>query len=196
MSQDIEGDFWKEVFMHAQHRNMSRIGATRITYDEAAHQIEDFAQRHPEIHPLVEDTGSYVTWETPITDTISLRLFIQSQVKGTLLQKNNGDWVKIADAKFLNNPFPEVEVILENRKNYQQEINRLTNNSIHENMQKKISGEFIKAYLMKLCSDKNTSWDLKPLDSDKFEVSIKTGNGEKKVIVTSENFVEILKQLF
>ena len=91
VQKDIESDFWKEIFRHLQHRNMSRIEAKRLPLSEAMNEIEDFKKRHPEIIFRVEDKNSYITWETEISETIKLRLFIQSQIKASLLQENGGE---------------------------------------------------------------------------------------------------------
>lgn len=193
---DVESDFWKEIFTHAQHRNMCRAGATRLTYADSAEQIKDFGERHPELNPVINDTGTYVTWEIPVTNTITLRLFIQSQVKGTLLQFNNGEQVKIADAKFINNPFPEIETILSNRDQYEKDLKREINEDLENNMLSKVSGEFIKAFLIKMCVGKDTTWSILPQKDGTFKVDLNFKDGQKSVVVDSLNFAQVLKKLF
>lgn len=193
---DVESDFWKEIFTHAQHRNMCRAGATRLTYADSAEQIKDFGERHPELNPVINDTGTYVTWEIPVTNTITLRLFIQSQVKGTLLQYNNGEQVKIADAKFINNPFPEIETILSNRDQYEKDLKREINEDLENNMLSKVSGEFIKAFLIKMCVGKDTTWSILPQKDGMFKVDLNFKDGQKSVVVDSLNFAQVLKKLF
>lgn len=193
---DVESDFWKEIFTHAQHRNMCRAGATRLTYADSAEQIKDFGERHPELNPVINDTGTYVTWEIPVTNTITLRLFIQSQVKGTLLQYNNGEQVKIADAKFINNPFPEIETILSNREQYEKDLKREINEDLENNMLSKVSGEFIKAFLIKMCVGKDTTWSIFPQKDGTFKVDLNFKDGQKSVVVDSLNFAQVLKKLF
>lgn len=193
---DVESDFWKEIFTHAQHRNMCRAGATRLTYADSAEQIKDFGERHPELNPVINDTGTYVTWEIPVTNTITLRLFIQSQVKGTLLQYNNGEQVKIADAKFINNPFPEIETILANREQYEKDLKREINEDLENNMLSKVSGEFIKAFLIKMCVGKDTTWSILPQKDGAFKVDLNFKDGQKSVVVDSLNFAQVLKKLF
>ncbi len=146
---DIESDFWKEIFRHLQHRNMSRIDAERLPLPDAASEIEKFGKKHPEMLFHFEDKGSYVTWETEVTETIKLRLFIQAQIKASLLQENNGEWIKIADAKFPNNPFPEVELLLLNREKYKSDLQKEKKSSQTGGIQQKIASELIKSVLMK-----------------------------------------------
>lgn len=146
---DIESDFWKEIFRHLQHRNMSRIDAERLPLPDAPSEIEKFGKKHPEMLFHFEDKGSYVTWETEVTETIKLRLFIQAQIKASLLQENNGEWIKIADAKFPNNPFPEVELLLLNREKYKSDLQKEKKSSQTGGIQQKIASELIKSMLMK-----------------------------------------------
>ncbi|MEE0885720.1 MAG: hypothetical protein UIB61_02330 [Treponema sp.] len=161
VQKDIESDFWKEIFRHLQHRNMSRIEAKRLPLSEAMNEIEDFKKRHPEIIFRVEDKNSYITWETEISETIKLRLFIQSQIKASLLQENGGEWIKIADAKFPNNPFPEVELLLSNREKYKKDLQNEKKTSQISEVQTKITIELIKAVLMKKFKKENSSVKVK-----------------------------------
>ena len=161
VQKDIESDFWKEIFRHLQHRNMSRIEAKRLPLSEAMNENEDFKKRHPEIIFRVEDKNSYITWETEISETIKLRLFIQSQIKASLLQENGGEWIKIADAKFPNNPFPEVELLLSNREKYKKDLQNEKKTSQISEVQTKITIELIKAVLMKKFKKENSSVKVK-----------------------------------
>lgn len=161
VQKDIESDFWKEIFRHLQHRNMSRIEAKRLPLSEAMNEIEDFKKRHTEIIFRVEDKNSYITWETEISETIKLRLFIQSQIKASLLQENGGEWIKIADAKFPNNPFPEVELLLSNREKYKKDLQNEKKTSQISEVQTKITIELIKAVLMKKFKKENSSVKVK-----------------------------------
>lgn len=165
VQKDIESDFWKEIFRHLQHRNMSRIEAKRLPLSDAMNEIENFKNQHPEIIFHVEDKNSYITWKTDVTDTIKLRLFIQSQIKASLLQENNGEWIKIADAKFPNNPFPEVELLLLNREKYKRDLQNEKKTSQISEVQTKITIELIKAVLMKKFNKENSSVKVKLIES-------------------------------
>ena len=192
---DIESDYWKDIFTHAQHRNMCRIGAERLSYQDAPAVIEEFNKKHPEINAIVNDTGSYITWETSVTKTISLRLFIQSQVKGTLLQYNKGEQVKIADAKFINNPFPEVEAILANREKYEQDLKETITENLHNDMKVKVGGEFIKAYLIKKCSSLGLLWTVIPQTDKTFKIEIQSKDSKRETVVDFYNFREKILEL-
>ena len=161
VQKDIESDFWKEIFRHLQHRNMSRIEAKRLPLSDAMNEIENFKNQHPEIISHVEDKNSYITWETDVTETVKLRLFIQNQIKASLLQENNGEWIKIADAKFPNNPFPEVELLLLNREKYKKDLQNEKKSSQISSVQTKIATELIKAMLMKKFNKENSSVKVK-----------------------------------
>lgn len=161
VQKDIESDFWKEIFRHLQHRNMSRVEAKRLTLSEAPAEIENFRKAHPDIIFHVENKDSYITWETEVTETIKLRLFIQSQIKASLLQENSGEWIKIADAKFPNNPFPEVELLLLNREKYKNDLQNEKKSSQISSVQTKIAVELIKAVLMKKFNKENSSVKVK-----------------------------------
>ena len=112
MYDDTEADFWKEHFSRLLHKNMMSTDAQRITFDNCAGIIDGFKNRHPELKPDVNFYPTYATFEIFITDTVKLRIFIQNQVKCTLLQFDEGDYVKIVDAKFPYNPFMEIEEFL------------------------------------------------------------------------------------
>lgn len=161
VQKDIESDFWKEIFRHLQHRNMSRIEAKRLPLSDAMNEIENFKNQHQEIISHVEDKNSYITWETDVTETVKLRLFIQNQIKASLLQENNGEWIKIADAKFPNNPFPEVELLLLNREKYKKDLQNEKKSSQISSVQTKIATELIKAMLMKKFNKENSSVKVK-----------------------------------
>lgn len=195
MKQDIESDFWKEIFRHLQHRNMSRIGAERLTVCDALKEIEEFKVKHPKILFSTENSGSYVTFETEIAENIKLRLFIQSQIKASLLQNNGTEWIKIADAKFPNNPFPEVELLLENRKKYESELKKQKHENFANDVKTKISVELIKAMLMKKYSSAYEDVSV-VLTEKSFDVKICKKDEKLEFSLSKENFTdEILKSV-
>lgn len=194
VQKDIESDFWKEIFRHLQHRNMSRIGAERLSLAEAPSEIEKFGKNHPEIIFRTEDKGSYITWETEVTETVKLRLFIQAQIKASLLQENSGEWIKIADAKFPNNPFPEVELLLSSREKYKAELQNEKKSSQVSGIQQKIAMELIKAVLMKKIRMENSF--VKVENSEKgFAAEIVSPEGRQKFSFSMENLPEEISAL-
>lgn len=194
VQKDIESDFWKEIFRHLQHRNMSRIGAERLSLADAPSEIENFGKNHPEIIFRSEDKGSYITWETEVTETVKLRLFIQAQIKASLLQENSGEWIKIADAKFPNNPFPEVELLLSSREKYKAELQNEKKSSQVSGIQQKIAMELIKAVLMKKFRMENSF--VKVENSEKgFAAEIVSPEGSQKFSFSMENLPEEISAL-
>lgn len=194
VQKDIESDFWKEIFRHLQHRNMSRIEAKRLPLSDAMNEIENFKNHHPEIISHVEDKNSYITWETDVTETVKLRLFIQNQIKASLLQENNGEWIKIADAKFPNNPFPEVELLLLNREKYKKDLQNEKKSSQISSVQTKIATELIKAMLMKKFNKENSSVKVK-LDENVFTAEILSPEKNQVFSFSKEKLAEELSLL-
>ena len=210
MYEDVEADYWKDIFVHLQHKNMMRMGAgqesnnadfqrydDKLTVANAQNQFDLFHKRNPKISVAIEGSSSYFTWEVFVTSTIKVRLFIQNQIKCSLMQNINGDFTKIADAKFPNNPFPELEEFLSNCDDYKTELGTLKEKTIRNAKQQKIAGEFIKAYVGKKLGD--NVWYLEPAKSNEdgdFILTIDCGNGDKKEIsLTIENFVREIEQL-
>ena len=161
MYYDIESEFWKEHFVHLLHKNMVRTNAEKIEFKNIKFQFDDFERKYPELKPQVDFAENYCTWEIFVTPQIKLRLFIHNSVKGSLLEFSDGEYVKIADAKFPYNPFPEIEEFLLHVKEYEQEFDSLLKKSVYDKRQVRIAKEFIKAYLcVKLKKTLNAVWSL------------------------------------
>lgn len=193
MTNDIESDFWKEIFRHLQHRNMSRVGGTRLTLTDAPSEIEKFIAAHTDVHFTVDNSGSYITFEAPVTETINVRLFIQNQIKASLMQRNGGDWVKIADAKFFNNPFPEVELLLQNREQYKKDLAAQKVETVQNNVKTKITTELIKAMMMK-------KWGIEEgvqvqLQDSNFFVSADVKGQKKEALLSQQSFFDEIKSI-
>lgn len=195
MYDDVEADFWKEIFVHMQHKNMVRVGAERLSLSDCEQAFSRFNIAHPDIQAEITDSSSYKTWEIFISDTIKLRLFIQTQIKGTLLQRNGGDLVKIADAKFPNNPFPEIEEFLSKRNDYLKELHYKLENSVRMEKVQKLTGEFIKANLKKhFAEKKDTIWTLEPEGQD-FKLTLQTGKESKTISLSCNDYRNQIKEL-
>ena len=206
MYDDVESDYWKEIFVHLQHKNMMRMGTSsedasslsfsdKLTVANATQQFDVFKKRNPDISPSVEGSSSYFTWETFVTNNVKVRLFIQNQIKCSLMQNISGDFTKIADAKFPNNPFPELEEFLSKREDYKKELSSLKTKTIRNEKQKKIAYQFIKANLNKKYNKSDTIWTLDEKDDD-FLLTIDLGNGNKKEVKLSlDNFMDEIKNL-
>lgn len=198
---DIESDFWKEIFRHLQHRNMSRIDAKRLSVAEAPKEIEEFKKKHKDVFVQSEKACNFVTFETEIAENIKLRLFIQNQIKASLLQNIKGEWIKIADAKFPNNPFSEVELLLENRQKYQNELKKQKHESLKNDIKSRVTIELIKSMLMKKYSVENEFISVfqESEESEKFLVKLSNikNSEEKQFELSKDNFInEILTKQF
>lgn len=180
MYNDVEADFWKELFVHVQHKNMVRIGAEKLTFSQCKPVIDDFSARHPEYKIDTDYSSSYCTWEVFVTKTIKLRLFIQASIKATLLQFDGGDYVKIADAKFAYNPFLEIEEFLSHSKEYEGELSSIKTKQLHTKAQLKTAREFIKARCHLDYDPKNIVWNLSE-DGDGFKLSLIDGKEKKEI---------------
>lgn len=190
---DIESDFWKEIFRHLQHRNMSRVGGNRLSLQDAPAEIEKFTAQYKDVNFIVDNSGSYITFEAPITDTINVRLFIQNQIKASLMQKNGSDWIKIADAKFFNNPFPEVELLLQNREQYKKDLAAQKKETVQNDVKLRITSELIKAMMMKKWG---ATEGLNVVMQDNNFTVTATVNGQKKeVLLSQQNFFNELTVL-
>lgn len=195
MYDDVEADYWKSIFVHLQHKNMIRINAETLGMHESLSEIEKFNVRHPEIKSEVKNAATYVTWEIFITPTIKLRLFIQNGIKASLMQVSGGDLVKIADAKFHNNPFPEIEEFLERRSTYETELQQAVEQDIKFKKQQKLTGELIKAILKKQFNDSKTIWNIE-YTKDGFSINLQNENKERTFSIPLQNYrEELLKKL-
>ncbi len=143
---DNEADFWKELFVHLQHKNMVRTNAGPLRLEECKVAFEEFAGSHPSATITTEYSGSYCTFEVALTVNIKLRLYIQSAIKGSLMQKNGSDYVKLCDAKFPYNPLPEIDEFLTRLPEYLKELEQSLENKSRTYRRQKLALEFIKAY--------------------------------------------------
>lgn len=195
MYDDVESNFWKEHFSHLQHKNMVRTNAERLSFDSVVSEIEKFNGENPELNGLMENSGSYITWEAFVTDKIKLRLFFQGQIKGSLMEKQGSDFVKIADAKFPYNPFSEVKEFFQNKDMYLKELAKEKKDNLESNMKNKIAGEFIRAYLQKKITDKKIIWDV-TLQEDGFLLKVNNSGNEKQYLLNHLSFKNQIDQIF
>lgn len=194
MYDDVESDFWKEIFVHMQHKNMVRTDTTRLSLSEAPAQFERFSFAHPDIQAEITNAATYTTWEIFVTPTVKLRLYIQSQIKASLLQVQGGDLVKIADAKFFNNPFPEINEFLSHRNEYQKELYRLNEEHQHKQRQLQLATQFIKAYMMEKFCDKDSLWHLETVKNE-IDLVVEKNNEEKRIELDVADWKEKLDSI-
>lgn len=143
---DTEADFWKEHFVHLQHKNMVRTNALPLHMADCKAEFEAFTASHPDAKISCEYFPSYCTFEVTLTTTIKLRLFIQNNIKASLMQKCGPEYIKICDAKFPYNPLPEISEFLAGLPNYLAELSQSLEKKSRSNRRQKLAQEFIKAY--------------------------------------------------
>ena len=136
---DTEADFWKEHFVHLQHKNMVRTNALPLHMADCKAEFDAFTASHPDAKISCEYFPSYCTFEVTLTTTIKLRLFIQNNIKASLMQKCGPEYIKICDAKFPYNPLPEISEFLA-------ELSQSLEKKSRSNRRQKLALEFIKAY--------------------------------------------------
>ena len=146
---DNEADFWKEHFVHLQHKNMVRTNAQPLHMADCKAEFDAFIASHPDAKIFCEYFPSYCTFEVNLTSTIKLRLFIQNNIKASIMQKTGEEYVKICDAKFPYNPLPEISEFLEKLPDYLTELQNSLENKSRSVRRQKLALEFIKAYAQK-----------------------------------------------
>ena len=187
MYDDVESDFWKEIFVHLLHKNMVSVDAGRLTYQNCKEVFEDFNKRNPDYKPSVEVGSSYATWEVFVSDTVKLRLFVQNQIKGSLMQRESSDFVKVADARFPNNPFPQIEEFLSKKADYLQQLEDKKEDQLHNARYTKLLGQFMKANLKKHFENSQTVWHLE-MEKGKFVLKI-DGLEAKTIELDEMNYI-------
>lgn len=143
---DNEADFWKEHFVHLQHKNMVRTNAQPLHMADCKAEFEAFTASHPDTKISCEYFPSYCTFEVSLTSTIKLRLFIQNNIKASMLQKCGPEYIKICDAKFPYNPLPEISEFLSKLPDYLTELSKSLEEKSRSLRRQKLALEFIKAY--------------------------------------------------
>ncbi len=187
---DLEADFWKEHFVHLLHKNMIRTDAKILTLEEIPQVFENFSLQHPEYQIEFHIEKTYATWEVFVTKSIKLRLFIQNQIKASLLQKNGNDFIKIADAKFPYNPFYEISEFLSNKDKFDVELSQKKEENSKKQRKMQIAKEFIKANLKeKYKNNSEILWTLKDDENEKIKLILQKDNKSQEIILSLENFL-------
>lgn len=153
MFNDIESDFWKEQLSAMQKNNLLRKDSDKLYMSDCEEKFEEFKLLHPEL--VIESTcgANYCSLEFFVTQDIKLRLFVQNQTKITFLQRTDDDLIKIADAKFPNNPFKEIEEFLSHKTDLNKHFLHLKEEKQIIQKRQKFVSFFIEAYLNKKLGD-------------------------------------------
>ena len=182
---DSEADFWKEHFVHLQHKNMVRTNAEPLRLENCRNEFEAFSASHPDAKIFTEYFPSYCTFEVALTADIKLRLYIQSAIKGSLMQKHGSEYVKLCDAKFPYNPLPEIDEFLSHLPSYLEELEKSLENRSRSLRRQKLAMEFIKAYA---ATHLKEAFDLHPDDNNSFTFSLPAKS--ISIQITEDDFIQ------
>ena len=187
---DNEADFWKEHFVHLQHKNMVRTNAVPLKMADCKAEFESFAATHPDAKITTEYFPSYCTFEVALTATIKLRLYIQNSIKASMMQKCGPEYIKICDAKFPYNPLPEISEFLSKLPEYLKELEQSLQNKARSARRQKLALEFIKAYasihIKEVC-------EIHPNDNNSFTLTIPS-NGIN-IQITEDTFMQKIQEI-
>ena len=187
---DTEADFWKEVFVHLQHKNMVRTNAQPLRMQDCKQEFEAFTASHPDAKIFCEYFPSYCTFEVSLTASIKLRLFIQNNIKASILQKAGEEYVKICDAKFPYNPLPEIHEFLEKLPAYLTELEQSLEKKSRSLRRQKLALEFLKAYAN---THLNKAHEVVLNEDGTFLLLLPANN--INIQLTEENFIQRIKEL-
>ena len=191
MFDDTIADFWKDKMVKIQKQNMARKDAERLPLIEAQNCFNEFAAKHPDFPAVTAVSSSYATWEINLTEELKLRLFIQNQIKATFLQKNGADYIKLADARFLNNPFPEIEQFIERLPEHLSTLQGQQLESLHNSRYMKVARHFITAFLQEKYEGSDILWKIEEAGKA-FKIKLSHNGDEKLIEVNALDFIEKL----
>lgn len=190
----MENDFWKEKLNYYQQMNMTKKEHSFLHMEDAIGKINEFTKKFPLIHTELNQSDSYITWEAYVSSTVKLRFYIQSQIKISFMQKIDGVFTKVADAKFPYDPFTEIEDLFTNQNSILDEFDNSRVSEQQLQKQQRITYEFIKANLS-LKINPNIIYHIECRQKD-FLLVMENYNGqEKNVSLTAENFRQVINNL-
>ena len=187
---DNEADFWKELFVHLQHKNMVRTNSQPLHVADCKAEFEAFTASHPDAKISCEYFPSYCIFEVTLTSAIKLRLFIQNSIKGSIMQKAGGDYVKICDAKFPYNPLPEISEFLAKLPDYLTELSQSLENKSRSLRRQKLALEFIKAYAS---SHLKQAFTLTPNEDGSFTLNLPANS--INIQITEDDFMKKIAEI-
>ena len=187
---DTEADFWKEHFVHLQHKNMVRSNALPLHMADCKAEFEAFTASHPDAKISCEYFPSYCTFEVTLTTTIKLRLFIQNNIKASLMQKCGPEYIKICDAKFPYNPLPEISEFLAGLPNYLAELSQSLEKKSRSNRRQKLAQEFIKAYAS---AHLKQAFTIKPNEDGTFNLALPAKSINMQI--TEDDFMQKIAEI-
>lgn len=192
--EDNTGEFWRTRFVELQKINMRTSGRERMNMETAPALIKEFEEKNPGVNSKVTVNETNVDWEIILSAELKMRFFVQSQVKGSIMQKVDAGFVKLADAKFFSNPIPEIQDFVEKFSDMQQEFSDWKIQGQKYGKLQKITGEFIKAIVMKKIKGQNIQWQLET-DASNFVLLVEKNGGRKEYQISMADFVSEVEKI-
>ena len=192
--EDNTGEFWRTRFVELQKINMRAAGRERMNMETAPALIKEFEEKNPGVNSKVTVNETNVDWEIILSAELKMRFFVQNQVKGSIMQKVDAGFVKLADAKFYSNPIPEIQDFVEKFSDMQQEFSDWKIQGQKYGKLQKITGEFIKAIVMKKIKGQNIQWQLET-DASNFVLLVEKNGGRKEYQISMADFVSEVEKI-
>lgn len=192
--EDNTGEFWRTRFVELQKINMRAAGRERMNMETAPALIKEFEEKNPGVNSKVTVNETNVDWEIILSAELKMRFFVQSQVKGSIMQKVDAGFVKLADAKFFSNPIPEIQDFVEKFSDMQQEFSDWKIQGQKYGKLQKITGEFIKAIVMKKIKGQNIQWQLETGASN-FVLLVEKNGGRTEYQISMADFVSEVEKI-
>lgn len=188
------GDFWRTKFAVLQQKNMTAVGRDRLTIQNIREEAAAFSERFPSVPVSVTENSSGMEFEAELSFELKIRLFVQNQVKGAILQRTDAGFVKLGDAKFWTNPFPELDDFVNHFDEYQAELEEWSAGRQKFLKMQRLTGEMIKSILKKKLDGKGVVWFLEPTDSAFILTTENAGNKQTHSLSMS-CFVQEINEL-
>ena len=192
--EDNTGEFWRTRFVELQKINMRASGREKMNMETAPALIKEFEEKNPEVNSKVTVNETNVDWEIILSAELKMRFFVQNQVKGSIMQKVDAGFVKLADAKFFSNPIPEIQDFVEKFSDMQQEFSDWKIQGQKYGKLQKITGEFIKAIVMKKIKGQNIQWQLET-DASNFVLLVEKNGERKEYQISMADFVSEVEKI-
>ena len=192
--EDNTGEFWRTRFVELQKINMRASGREKMNMETAPALIKEFEEKNPGVNSKVTVNETNVDWEIILSAELKMRFFVQNQVKGSIMQKVDAGFVKLADAKFFSNPIPEIQDFVEKFSDMQQEFSDWKIQGQKYGKLQKITGEFIKAIVMDKIKGQNIQWQLET-DASNFVLLVEKNGGRKEYQISMADFVSEVEKI-
>ena len=192
--EDNTGEFWRTRFVELQKINMRAAGREKMNMETAPALIKEFEEKNPGVNSKVTVNETNVDWEIILSAELKMRFFVQNQVKGSIMQKVDAGFVKLADAKFFSNPIPEIQDFVEKFSDMQQEFSDWKIQGQKYGKLQKITGEFIKAIVMDKIKGQNIQWQLET-DASNFVLLVEKNGGRKEYQISMADFVSEVEKI-